>query len=224
MDGNTEDKSFAPGYGEFYTAGGGDVEALALAVPTDAASGPVPPELETLSSGPVDAFESAGSGDWSAAAATVEEMKGAWKRYMAGEVPSLIGPRMTRALKTLGAAVRAEDAERAGRAGRAAIDVGQWSLDLQLRHVPQPQIDLARFDLWLARLQIDAEAGDEAAVNGDYFTLDYIRDRILLTLDPADVTRLNRQLEELAGAVGDEDLGAAADAAGRLRRTLAGFR
>ena len=37
MDGGTEEKTFAPGYGEFYTAGGGDVEALALAVPTDAA-------------------------------------------------------------------------------------------------------------------------------------------------------------------------------------------
>ena len=35
-DGKTEQKVFAPGYGEFYTAGGGDVEALALAVPTDA--------------------------------------------------------------------------------------------------------------------------------------------------------------------------------------------
>jgi hypothetical protein len=32
-DGKTEQKVFAPGYGEFYTAGGGDVEALALAVP-----------------------------------------------------------------------------------------------------------------------------------------------------------------------------------------------
>jgi len=31
-DGTTEQKVFAPGYGEFYTAGGGDVEALALAV------------------------------------------------------------------------------------------------------------------------------------------------------------------------------------------------
>ena len=48
MDGTTEDKTFAPGYGEFYTAGGGDVEALALAVPTDAASGPTPAELQTL--------------------------------------------------------------------------------------------------------------------------------------------------------------------------------
>ena len=39
MDGSTEDKFFAPGYGEFSTSGGGDVEALALAVPTDAAIG-----------------------------------------------------------------------------------------------------------------------------------------------------------------------------------------
>ena len=40
MDGTTEGKSFGPAYGEFLTAGGGDVEALALAVPTDALSRP----------------------------------------------------------------------------------------------------------------------------------------------------------------------------------------
>ena len=45
MDGSTEDKYFAPGYGEFSTSGGGDVEALAFAVPTDAATGSMPPEL-----------------------------------------------------------------------------------------------------------------------------------------------------------------------------------
>lgn len=39
MDGGHEDKTFAPDYGEFYTAAEGDVEALALAIPTDAASG-----------------------------------------------------------------------------------------------------------------------------------------------------------------------------------------
>ena len=33
---------FAPGYGEFFTAGGGDVEALAMAVPADAAAGAMP--------------------------------------------------------------------------------------------------------------------------------------------------------------------------------------
>jgi hypothetical protein len=40
MDGETEDKIFAPGYGEFSTGSGANVEALALAVPTDALPGP----------------------------------------------------------------------------------------------------------------------------------------------------------------------------------------
>jgi hypothetical protein len=55
-------------------------------------------------------------------------------------------------------------------------------------------------------------------------TLDYIRDRIQRTLDEADRTRLNTALEELNGAVADEDLAAAADAAGELRETLVGFK
>ena len=51
MDGNLEDKTFALGYGEFYTSGGGDVEALALAVPTDSIAEPPPSELESLHRG-----------------------------------------------------------------------------------------------------------------------------------------------------------------------------
>src|SRR5215207_8350489 len=144
MDGTTEDKTFAPGYGEFYTAGGGDVEALALAVPTDAASGPPPAELETLSSDALDTFDAAHSRDWNTASATVEKMTAAWKTYEAGEVPKLIEPRMTDALAAL---ARAVDARGAAQAQQAAIDAAQWSLDLQLRHRPPAEIDLARFDL-----------------------------------------------------------------------------
>jgi hypothetical protein len=70
---------------------------------------------------------------------------------------------------------------------------------------------------------VDAAAGDAAAVNGDLFTLDYIRDWILHVLDGDDVTRVNAALEELQGAVGDEDLAAATDAAERLRDILAGL-
>jgi len=51
MDGTTEYKLFAPGYGEFFTRDGKDVEALAAAVPTDALSGGVPQELSTLRTG-----------------------------------------------------------------------------------------------------------------------------------------------------------------------------
>jgi hypothetical protein len=217
MDGTTEDKTFAPGYGEFYTAGGGDVEALALAVPTDAASGHPPAELETLSSGALDTFDAARSGDWNAASATVEKMTAAWDTYRAGEVPTMIEPRMTEALAALAKAVDARDA---AQAQQASIDAAQWSLDLQLRHRPPDEIDLSRFDLWAAQLTVDAAAGDAAAVNGDLFTLDYIRDRILDKLDGADATRVNSALEELQTAVSDEDLAAASDAAERLRDIL----
>ncbi|MGH3066129.1 MAG: hypothetical protein ACRDOF_07460, partial [Gaiellaceae bacterium] len=44
QDGSREKKTFAPGYGEFFTGSGGDVEAIALAVPTDALDGPAPDE------------------------------------------------------------------------------------------------------------------------------------------------------------------------------------
>jgi hypothetical protein len=214
MDGQYEDKTFAPGYGEYFTAAGGDVEALALAVPTDAASGPTPQALATLSTEALGIFDAAGAGDWGAASAGVEEMTRAWTGYGASEVPRMIEPRMSRDLRALSAAVDARDAERAG---QAAIDTAQWAFDLQLRHRPPPEIDLARFDLWAAQLQLDADAGDGAAVNGDLFTLDYIRDRIQHTLEGANLTRVNAVLEELQGAVGDGDLAAAADVAGRLR-------
>ena len=218
MDGNTEDKTFAPDYGEFYTAGGGDVEALALAVPTDALSGSPPAELVTLKTGAAGVFEAAQSKEWDAASAIVEEMTAAWKSYRAGDVPNMIEPRMTGALDSLAEGVDAHDT---AKARQAAIDAAQWSLDLQLRHRPPVEIDLARFDLWAAQLLVDAAAGDPAAVGGDFFTIDYIRDRILHTLAGPDVTRINTQLEELQGAVGDADFAAVTDAVGQLRDTLA---
>jgi hypothetical protein len=217
MDGTTEKKTFAPGYGEFYTAGGGDVEALALAVPTDAASGPAPAELETLSNGALDVFDAARSKDWSAASARVEKMRAAWETYKAGEVPKMIEPRMTEALAALAEAVDARDA---AQTRQAAIDAAQLSLDLQLRYQPPAEVDLARFDLWAAQLVVDAAAGDAASVNGDYFVLDYIRDRILHALDGADVTRINLQLEQLQGAVAEQDVAAATDGGERLRGTI----
>jgi len=219
MDGTTEEKTFAPGYGEFYTAGGGDVEALALAVPTEALSEPLPGELTTLSSGALDVFDAAEAGDWDAASATVETMTAAWETYRTGGVPRLIEPLMAAALDSLAQAVDARDS---AQAGQAAIDAARWSFDLQLRYRPPAEIDLARFDLWLAQLQLDAAAEDDASVNGDFSSLDYIRDRILHTLEGSEVTTLNTGLEELQGAVADADFAAAAGAAEQLRDLLAG--
>jgi hypothetical protein len=218
MDGFKEGKSFGPGYGEFFTGGGGDVEALALAVPTDALSEPTPAELVTLESGAADVFTAAESKDWHAAQAAVRRMAAAWAVVKVGDVPDRLEPQMSRALAALAAGV---DSRKAVDARQAAIDVARWSLDLQLRHRSVPEIDLARFDLWLAQMLVDAAAGDAAAVNGDFFSLDYVRDRIQHALDEADLARLNMELEELNGAVADEDLRAVQQTAGRLREIVA---
>jgi hypothetical protein len=218
-DGKIEQKIFAPGYGEFLTGGGGDLEALALAVPTDSLPGALPPELTVLSGGALDVFDAAGSGEWKAASATVTDMSAAWENYESDRVPRLIEPRMTRALEALAAAVDARDA---AEARNAAIEAARWSFDLQLPYRPAAEIDLARLDLWAAQLLVDAATGDPAAVNADAFALDYVRDRILHALDNSDLTRVNTELGAIQVAVADQDLPAAADAAGRLRGILAG--
>ena len=219
-DGKTEQKVFAPGYGEFYTAGGGDVEALALAVPTDAATGPLPAELTTISSGALDVFDAAGSGDWKASSATIREMEAAWETYRAGDVPRLIEPRMNEALVVLARAVRSRQMVEAR---NAAVHAARLSFDLQLQYLPATEIDLARLDLWAAQLLVDEAAGDAGGVGADAFALDYVRDRIRQALDARDLTRINTELGAIQIAVVDEDLAAAAAAAERLRSTLAGL-
>lgn len=125
---------------------------------------------------------------------------------------------MDAALAALGGAIDSRDS--AGK-GQAATDVARSSLDLQLRYRSALEVDLARFDLWAAQLQLDAATGQTAAVNGDVFSLDYVRDRIMHGLDAQCATDINLLLEELSGAMGDGDLPAASEVAGRLRETLA---
>jgi hypothetical protein len=219
MDGATEDKTFAPGYGEFLTTGGGDVEALALAVPTDATSGAVPVELASLVAGAAATFAAGGSHDWKAASAGVKKMTAAWDRYRTVGVPKLIEPRMIAALKALGRAVAAHDV---GTSRQAAIETARSSLDIQLRYRPAAEINLARFDLWAAQVLVDAAAKDASGVNGDAFTLVYIRDRILGSVDGADLGLLNGQILDLQVAATDHDFTAAARAAVQLREIVAG--
>ncbi len=219
MDGSTEDKFFAPGYGEFSTSGGGDVEALALAVPTDAASESVPSELTMLSDGALSVFDAAGSGDWEAASNAVSEMMAAWKVFGAGDVPRLIEPLLDKTVDALDAAV---DAHSSARARNAAIEAARLSFDLQLRYRPVAEIDLARMDLWAAQLLVHESAGNTDGVAADAFAMDYVRDRIWAALDESDLTRVNTELGEIQIAVVDEEPQAAAKAAGRLRNILAG--
>lgn len=145
-------------------------------------------------------------------------MTSAWDAYRATGVPVLIEPRLDDALAALSAAIEARDP---AATRQAAIDVARSAFDLQLRYRAVPEMDLARFDLWAAQLQIDAAAGQEAAVNGDLFSLDYVRDRIIHGLSVDDAAAINLSLEELTIAVGDTDLDAASEVAGQLREVVA---
>ncbi len=218
LDGTFSDKNFAPGYGEFYSDHEGDVEALALAVPTDALDGPTPADLEAVSAGADEAYAAIRSGDWAAALAAVDPLSRSWATYREGEVPPWLDTEMTRAQEQLAATVAARDATAAG---TAAIDVAQSALDLRLRYERPADMDRARFELWARQIEVDAAAGDRGGVRGDVTTLEFVRDRFAHTLDRPDVIRIDNHLMELRNTVNDDDLPGAGDEARALRDTLA---
>jgi hypothetical protein len=221
QDGTFEEKIFAPGYGEFFTGSGRNVEALALAVPTDMLPGPVPAELKALSNGADRIFATVRSKNWKAASAATEEMLEAWKAHKgSGEVAARLRAPMKRALEGLTNATTSRNAIKSRRAALAVVDA---SLDLQLQYRPPIEVDIARFDLWARRVVIDAAAGDSAGILGDVAVLEWIRDRIARGLDDVTRTRLDVQLLELRNNANDEDAKAAAVTARALQKILAGL-
>jgi hypothetical protein len=219
-DGTYSDKVFAPGYGEFLTRDGPDVEAMALAVPTDALDGPVPTELEDVSSAADESFNAIETNDWSRAAAGAEDASAAWKSYSSSDVPPRVATEMTRALVELPRAIENRDPTAAG---TAAIDVSQSVLDHKLHYLPPAEIDLARFELWARQIVVDASANDIGGITGDVATMEWIRDRFIHTLEPADLTRINAHLLELQGSVSDKNPTAAGEEAASLQDTIAGL-
>jgi len=217
MDGTREDKTFAPGYGEFSTGTpGGDLEAVALAVPTDALSGPVPAQLTTMSAGADSVFDAAQVGDWTTASVVANGVSAAWSAFQAGGVPPMLLSPTNSAVAALTNAVQAQSVPASL---QAALDVEQASLDLQLRHRPRAEIDLALLGLWARQLLVDAAAGDQAAVLGDAATIKWIRDRLAPDVGP-ELRLLDARLAGLLAAAAGRDLGAIAGAAVRLRRGL----
>ena len=165
-----------------------------------------------------DAAAAAASEDWEAASAAVDEAAAARNELSEDDVPLLVGPLLDDAIASMRSSVDDQDV---AAAGQAAIETARLSLDLELRYRSPADIDIARFDLWLAQLAVDAAAEDAGLVNGDYFALDYLRDRILEVLDPADLASMNLALEELLGAVQDDDYPAMTEIAAGMREIIA---
>jgi hypothetical protein len=217
-DGNVEDKVFAPGYGEFFTGSGGDVEALALAVPTDWLPGGVPRELEALSTSADRVFAAAGAGRWNEAARSVSRLRDAWAAYRrTGEVPRRLVAPTAGSIEALARAVAGRDR---AEARHASLGVAQASLDLQLQYRPAAEVDLGRFDVWLRQVLVDAQRRDHGALLGDVATLEWIRDRVETALDRVELTRLDTLLKELRTNSADEDYAAASETAAALRDLL----
>src|SRR6476661_1805871 len=176
QDAPPSNKLFAPGYGEFLSRDGHDIEAMELASPTDSLPGGVPSALKTISKGADRIFSSrlATPAAWAHAAHLAQRMLDAWVEFRTGDVPPRLVEPTQDALQNLVVQVASHDR---ANAWAASVDAAYASNDLQLRYRSPAQIDTVRFDLWVRRALIDAMAGDRGGVRSDVVTLSWIRDR-----------------------------------------------
>jgi hypothetical protein len=228
IEGFYEDKTFAPGYGEFRSGVGGNLEALAIAVPTDTLPGGVPAPLATISRGVNDIFDAAAAGNWDAASATLDAMKAAWATHQAsGTVPPLLETQMSQALDALAgnALVPAVDARNPEGAREAAIDAGMAARDLELQYRPVAEIDRARLDLWSKQLVVDSSSleADTGHIAGDVAALTRGWDRIAHAVDKPVARTIETELTSLEKAAKKKDVAKAAGAATRLNQALTGL-
>ncbi len=217
QDGTYEDKIFAPGYGEFRSASPGELEALALAVPSDALAQAVPGRVTTLASGASDLIDASSTGDWEAVRATVQDLSATWSAFRAQDVPDLVEYEMSEALNSLAGEVDAQDAIATG---QAAINVERAALDLQFRYRPPVEIDLARLDLMVRQQLLDATANDPAGILSDVTFEELIWNRIAPTVDQSVATQIDAELKQLRTAADAGDFAAAAKGATKLRVLL----
>jgi hypothetical protein len=170
-----ERKTFAPGYGEFFSGGGRTFEATALVVPADAVKAPIPHPLAALARDASRVFLAARARAWPVASAGVARVGRDAGRLRGQAVPERLAHQLGDAVAALRRAVE----KRAWRTSAlAALDVAAAGLDVQLRYRPAAAIERGRLSLWTLRRAVDAAAADPPAVRGDAATLRWIRQRL----------------------------------------------
>jgi hypothetical protein len=174
MDGTTEDKTFAPGYGEFSTGSGVDLEAMALAVPVDALPGEAPEELDDLSDAAEEIFQLAQNGRWRRVTNLFEEMVEDWEEYRATGVPPRIAGEMDAAMDALEEAIGARDK---AETRQASVDAGFACTDFELQYEDREENDRDLIELWTRQLRIDHQAHDRPGVLSDLESIRVIRER-----------------------------------------------
>jgi len=217
LDGSVSDKIFAPAYGEFDSSHGRDVEALSVAIPTDAINEAVPASLRLLSTSAWGILENARLEDWEAANPTLIRMQNLWQELGASGYPTRVVTTMTRSLEALTLGVTNEDV---AATSQAAVDVAQSALDLELLYLGNVELD--RFHLHAQQLRVHAAADDLAGATGEVAVLEWIRDRLASSLEATQLGDLDADLRALRDAANAGNLEAAADEAARAAALLRG--
>lgn len=206
QDGAVSNKTFAPGYGEFATVLGRELEAVALAVPTDARPGPVPAALTDIAAAAASIARAAEAADWEAAAVALDGLWSAWRLVQTESPPLRLEAQMQTALAQLTGAVTTRQTVETR---HEALAVARAGLDLQLQYRPVAAVDLERARLWAEQTRLDAEAADPGWVLSDVTTLELIVERMVGSLDRPLADRLSGLLAKLRAAAEAEDLEAA---------------
>jgi hypothetical protein len=205
MDGTTEEKLFAPGYGEFQAEAEDEFVIVAIGVPLDARDEVVPDEL----TGAVrEVASAAGLADWDAVDLAMTALEDAWSAYREIAPPPVLVEQMDEALAALVEVVEARDA---GAATQVALVVERAALDFRLIHEAVPEVDRARIGLWARQLMADVD--DAAAVLSDVVILESIWARSGHAIDDSGIAV---ELVDLRAAVDAGDFVGAAAIAERL--------
>ena len=217
VDGGHSRKILAPGYGEFMTGNDSELEAMAVATPTDHLPGGVTVEIRKLLTASWGTMEYVRLDEWGLARASLRRIQSQLRALERTQQPPRVMTLVHGAVNRLEEAVRPRDARAAE---RATVELAQATIDLESRYLDATDVEVARFHLHAQRLRVDAAAGDAARVRGGVVALEQIRERISAALGEGELADLDRGLDALRLAADSGHLGAAADRAIRLASSV----
>ncbi len=175
MDGTTEEKFFAPGYGEFQIHTEDESAKVALLVPKDSKPGAVPGPLDTIEDAADELIRNAGRLSPEERRQKLDGVSSAWARYRKTALPPLLKIQMADAIRELSSAV----ADGAGDGiRRAAVGVAHAAVDLTLQYEDPASVDRDRLDIWRQQLALDRLTGEPGDVAGDRAVIRVVGARI----------------------------------------------
>jgi len=227
LDGSSEEKVYAPGYGEFsakapFGAAKPDEEvAVALAAPIDQVEGETPSVVDAMSKAADDIFDAVSASNFTEADRQLAELTDAWDAHRARltssrQVPKLVAE-MDDAIGTLEEAIAARSR---AEALPAAAGVGRTVPDLELRFDKAAEVDLERLDAWARQALAAAATKDVAGERSASVVLDAIWARVKHTVSAGPRDQITTQLSDLRKAAKSANHEAVKSAAKRLRATL----